>query len=50
MPDGWWSWPTESATYETREAMTQRAVDNLRQALRGERPDDLVNAAAWGRE
>ncbi|MBF8223984.1 2-hydroxyacid dehydrogenase [Halomonas sp. 328] len=39
-----------SATYETREAMAQRAVDNLRQALRGERPGDLVNVAAWAGE
>ena len=32
-----------SATHETREAMANRAVANLRSALLGERPQDLVN-------
>ena len=32
-----------SATHETREAMTNRALANLRSALLGERPRDLVN-------
>ncbi|MCU1729299.1 D-glycerate dehydrogenase [Pseudomonas sp. 7P_10.2_Bac1] len=32
-----------SATEETREAMANRALDNLRSALLGERPHDLVN-------
>ena len=32
-----------SATHETREAMTQRAVDNIRLALQGEPPISLVN-------
>ncbi|MBC2383219.1 D-glycerate dehydrogenase [Pseudomonas sp. WS 5106] len=36
-----------SATHETREAMAKCAVDNLLQALAGERPKNLVNAAAW---
>ncbi|KXS39851.1 D-glycerate dehydrogenase [Modicisalibacter tunisiensis] len=36
-----------SATVETRDAMAQRAVDNIARALRGERPISLVNAAAW---
>lgn len=36
-----------SATAETREAMANRAVDNLRAALLGERPQDLVNPQAW---
>lgn len=36
-----------SATHETREAMAQCAVDNLSQALSGERPRNLVNTAAW---
>lgn len=36
-----------SATHETREAMAQRAVDNIALALRGERPISLVNDAAW---
>ncbi len=35
-----------SATHETREAMANRAVDNICQALRGERPQDLVNPEA----
>ncbi len=35
-----------SATHETREAMANRAVDNICQALRGERPRDLVNPEA----
>ena len=32
-----------SATHETREAMARCAVDNLLAALRGERPQNLVN-------
>ena len=36
-----------SATHETREAMAKCAVDNLLQALAGERPKNLVNGAAW---
>ncbi len=36
-----------SATWETREAMANCAIDNLCQALRGERPRDLVNPEAW---
>ena len=32
-----------SATHETREAMANRALANLRSALLGERPQDLVN-------
>jgi len=36
-----------SATHETRTAMAQRAVDNLILALKGERPINLVNEAAW---
>ena len=32
-----------SATHETRDAMANRALDNLRSALLGERPRDLVN-------
>ncbi|PMR69148.1 2-hydroxyacid dehydrogenase [Halomonas heilongjiangensis] len=36
-----------SATHETRDAMAQRAVDNLGLALRGERPISLVNEDAW---
>ena len=32
-----------SATSETREAMAERAMSNLTSALRGERPQDLVN-------
>ena len=36
-----------SATAETRDAMANRAVDNLRAALLGERPQDLVNPQAW---
>ena len=32
-----------SATHETREAMANRALGNLRSALMGERPQDLVN-------
>ncbi|MCC5881436.1 MAG: D-glycerate dehydrogenase [Halomonas sp.] len=37
-----------SATHETRDAMAQRAVDNITLALEGERPLSLVNEAAWG--
>lgn len=36
-----------SATHETREAMARCAVDNLLEALAGERPKNLVNAQAW---
>lgn len=32
-----------SATHETRQAMAQRAVDNIRLALQGERPINVVN-------
>lgn len=39
-----------SATHETRRAMAQRAVDNIRLALKGERPISLVNDAAWSRK
>ncbi|MBA1274891.1 2-hydroxyacid dehydrogenase [Stutzerimonas azotifigens] len=36
-----------SATHETREAMASCAVENICQALQGERPRDLVNPEAW---
>ena len=36
-----------SATHETRDAMAQRAVDNIRLALRGERPISLVNEETY---
>lgn len=36
-----------SATHETRNAMAQRAVDNITLALNGERPISLVNEQAW---
>ncbi|MCI3943990.1 D-isomer specific 2-hydroxyacid dehydrogenase family protein [Pseudomonas syringae] len=36
-----------SATTETREAMADRAYRNLRSALLGERPQDLVNPQVW---
>ncbi|MBW1250361.1 bifunctional glyoxylate/hydroxypyruvate reductase B [Pseudomonas tolaasii] len=36
-----------SATHETREAMARCAVDNLSQALAGEKPKNLVNPTAW---
>ena len=36
-----------AATAETREAMANRALDNLRAALLGERPRDLVNPHVW---
>jgi phosphogluconate 2-dehydrogenase len=36
-----------SATHETREAMARCAVDNLLAALRGKKPANLVNPAAW---
>jgi len=36
-----------SATAETRDAMANRAIDNLRSALLGERPKDLVNPQVW---
>jgi len=36
-----------SATSETREAMANRALENLISALRGERPQDLVNPQAF---
>ncbi|HSH57898.1 MAG TPA: D-glycerate dehydrogenase [Halomonas sp.] len=36
-----------SATRETRDAMAQRAVDNITRALQGQRPISLVNEEAW---
>ena len=36
-----------SATDDTREAMANRALDNLRSALLGQRPQDLVNPQVW---
>ena len=36
-----------SATAETREAMANRAMENQRAALLGERPRDLVNPQVW---
>ncbi|WP_026145197.1 2-hydroxyacid dehydrogenase [Pseudomonas asplenii] len=36
-----------SATHETRAAMANRALANLRSALLGERPQDLVNPQVW---
>ncbi|NAT23200.1 2-hydroxyacid dehydrogenase [Pseudomonas syringae] len=36
-----------SATTETRQAMADRAYNNLRNALLGERPQDLVNPQVW---
>ena len=36
-----------SATTETRQAMVERAYNNLRSALLGERPRDLVNPQVW---
>jgi gluconate 2-dehydrogenase len=36
-----------SATHETRRAMADRAYDNLRAALLGEKPQDLVNQQVW---
>ncbi|MEL7612164.1 D-glycerate dehydrogenase [Vreelandella titanicae] len=36
-----------SATHETRDAMAQRAVDNTRLALQGERPISLVNEETY---
>ncbi|MEQ5803442.1 D-glycerate dehydrogenase [Halomonas sp. H10-9-1] len=36
-----------SATRETRDAMAQRAVDNISRALQGQRPISLVNEDAW---
>jgi len=36
-----------SATHETRDAMAQRAVDNIRLALKGERPISLVNEETY---
>lgn len=36
-----------SATGETRQAMAERAMDNLTAALKGERPTDLVNPDAF---
>ncbi|KPZ14168.1 2-hydroxyacid dehydrogenase [Pseudomonas syringae group genomosp. 3] len=38
-----------SATTETRQAMADRAYNNLRSALLGERPQDLVNPQVWKR-
>lgn len=36
-----------SATHETRNAMAQRAVDNISLALKDEKPINVVNEAAW---
>ena len=36
-----------SATSETRDAMASRACDNLRSALLGSKPQDLVNPQVW---
>lgn len=36
-----------SATHETRQAMADRAYANLRAALLGEKPKDLVNQQVW---
>lgn len=36
-----------SATHETRQAMADRALENLEAALEGRRPRDLVNPQAW---
>lgn len=36
-----------AATFECRSAMANRAIDNLRAALLGERPRDLVNPHVW---
>jgi len=36
-----------SATHETRQAMADRAYQNLHSALLGERPQDLVNPQVW---
>ncbi|MDR5885093.1 D-glycerate dehydrogenase [Vreelandella janggokensis] len=36
-----------SATHETRDAMAQRAVNNIRLALQGERPISLVNQETY---
>jgi gluconate 2-dehydrogenase len=36
-----------SATHETRAAMAERAYQNLRAALLGEKPQDLVNQQVW---
>jgi len=36
-----------SATSETREAMANRAMDNLTAALKGQRPQDLVNPTVY---
>lgn len=36
-----------SATHETRQAMADRAVENLIAALQGRRPQDLVNPQVW---
>ncbi|WP_110946928.1 2-hydroxyacid dehydrogenase [Pseudomonas bohemica] len=36
-----------SATHETRQAMADRAYSNLRAALLGEKPQDLVNQQVW---
>ncbi|GGY02576.1 bifunctional glyoxylate/hydroxypyruvate reductase B [Litchfieldella qijiaojingensis] len=38
-----------SATHETRNAMAQRAVDNITLALKGKQPISLVNQGAWQR-
>lgn len=39
-----------SATTETRDAMAQRAVDNITLALKGQRPISPVNEKAWGQQ
>src|SRR5476649_276103 len=36
-----------SGTHETRQAMAERAYQNLRSALLGHRPQDLVNPQVW---
>ncbi|MBB3188935.1 2-hydroxyacid dehydrogenase [Halomonas cerina] len=36
-----------SATRETRDAMAQRAVENITRALKGQQPLNLVNESAW---
>ncbi|WP_120995591.1 2-hydroxyacid dehydrogenase [Stutzerimonas urumqiensis] len=36
-----------SATRETRQAMAERAMENLQAALEGRRPRDLVNPQVW---
>lgn len=41
---------TASATIATRSNMATRAAKNLLSGLRGERPENLVNAEVWGRQ